>query len=282
MAEFLTTLGNSNYIERIICKAQEYIVLVSPYLRLSRNILDRLADANAKNIPITIIYGKEELDRKQKELLCQFENIELLFCANLHAKCYYNEQMLVVSSMNLHQYSEQNNREMGILIDREKDTELYNEVLQEVSSIKRISQLQKEIEHFSQKTENYIASEGTNFYESLYSKLRAKFPHKELVFRQFPYNVKADSLGYEIILNNFLNESIYLVINNRINLKFENRDEYIVYREKFKEEFSRKMPKTRFYWNYNVLMIYHPKEMERVDFLNHDYDVICMISNSYL
>lgn len=283
MAEFLTTLGNSNYIERIICKAQEYIVLVSPYLKLSRNNLDRLADANDRNIPITIIYGKEELDRKQKELLYQFENIELLFCENLHAKCYYNEQMLIVSSMNLHQYSEQNNREMGILVDREKDLGLYNDIIEEVSSIKRISELRKSIVQVNQKIESQFASEKDDYYNSLYSKLKEKYPCKELIFRQYPYQINGEnSLDYEITIPNFLKVGVHLVIDHRINLEFEDGYQYKDYRNNFESFFCRQMPKTRFYWNHNVLMIYHPKEMERVDFLNHDYDVICMISNSYL
>ena len=43
----------------------------------------------------------------------------------LHAKCYFNEQNLVISSMNLYDFSEVNNWEMSILIDKDNDSEIY-------------------------------------------------------------------------------------------------------------------------------------------------------------
>lgn len=44
MAEFLTTNGTSYHIENIIIGAEEKLVLVSPYLQISKTFYERLKD----------------------------------------------------------------------------------------------------------------------------------------------------------------------------------------------------------------------------------------------
>ena len=69
MAKFLTTNGISYYIEEIIREAKSEIVLLSPYLKISTNLFDRLKDADRKSIKITLIYGKDELSYDQEKML---------------------------------------------------------------------------------------------------------------------------------------------------------------------------------------------------------------------
>ncbi len=61
MAEFLTTSGTSHHIENIIIDAKTKLVLVSPYLQISKTFYERLKDASNKGVQIKIIYGKDEL-----------------------------------------------------------------------------------------------------------------------------------------------------------------------------------------------------------------------------
>ena len=65
------------------------------------------------------------------------KNLELRFCENLHAKCYFNENLMVLTSMNLHQFSQSNNREMGVLIKCEdkNDEELFLNAKKEANLI---------------------------------------------------------------------------------------------------------------------------------------------------
>jgi hypothetical protein len=139
MAEFLTTSNTSSCIENIIMNAQQRMVLVSPYLRLSKTIFERLKDADTRGTKIVLVYGKDELEPEVKAQLRNLKNLDLFFCENLHAKCYFNEQHMVITSMNLHQFSEKNNREMGILIKIPDDSQIYREAVQEVQSIVRAS-----------------------------------------------------------------------------------------------------------------------------------------------
>ena len=135
MAEFLTTLQISSFIEDVIMTGKKKITLVSPYLQISRNLFERLTDADKCGVEIVVIYGKDKLHTRERKQLTELKNLRLYFSKNLHAKCYFNEDLLVVTSMNMYEYSEKNNREMGIGIERKSSKQLYEDVTTEVDSI---------------------------------------------------------------------------------------------------------------------------------------------------
>ena len=135
MAEFLTTNGTSYNIEQIIIEAKSKLVLVSPYLQISKTFYERLKDAATKNVQIKIIYGKDELKPNERNSLAELRNVELFYFQNLHAKCYFNENKMVITSMNMYEFSEKTNREMGVLIDRSKDKDLFDKAVNETLSI---------------------------------------------------------------------------------------------------------------------------------------------------
>ncbi|MDQ7089342.1 MAG: phospholipase D-like domain-containing protein [Methylococcales bacterium] len=117
MAEFLTTSAGTYQIEQIILTAKDQLFLFSPYLKFSKTMFERLKDTAERNIKITIIYGKNELKATEKQKLLSLDNVSLYFFENLHAKCYFNEGSMVITSMNIYEFSEKNNREMGDIIN---------------------------------------------------------------------------------------------------------------------------------------------------------------------
>jgi len=137
LVKFLTTIGISNAIETIIRKARKQLVIVSPYLKLSKSLLERLQNADERVDEIIFIYGKEELKDEERGKLLKLTNLKLYFREDLHAKCYFNETQMVISSMNLYESNGNKNREMGLLItrDHEEDITIYDEAIQEVIEI---------------------------------------------------------------------------------------------------------------------------------------------------
>lgn len=140
MAEFLTTSGTSHHIENIIIEANSKLILVSPYLQISKTLFERLKDASNRRIPIKIIYGKDELKPNEKNSLAELRTVELFYFENLHAKCYFNESKMVITSMNMYEFSERTNREMGVLIDSINDKALYDKASAETFSILQSSE----------------------------------------------------------------------------------------------------------------------------------------------
>ena len=119
--------------------AKEKLYLVSPYLKFNERIRKSLEDADRMKLDFRIVYGKEELLPKEKDWLKSLKSLKLEFCRNLHAKCYMNENEAIVTSMNLYDFSQVNNIEMGILISRKDDLELYQELQGEVLRLIRLS-----------------------------------------------------------------------------------------------------------------------------------------------
>ena len=87
MAEFLTTNGTSYHIENVIIGAKQKLILVSPYLQISKTFYERLKDAVNKGVKIKIIFGKDELKPNERNSLAELKNLELFFFENLHRKC---------------------------------------------------------------------------------------------------------------------------------------------------------------------------------------------------
>jgi len=135
LAQFLTTQGTSYYLEQIIIKATKRLILVSPYLKISDIFMDRLQDAAKHNVEIIVIYGKDELKPGEMQKLSNLKNLSLHYHKNLHAKCFLNEDLMVITSMNIHEFSEKTNREMGVLVKKDEDNNIYNEAFSEVQSI---------------------------------------------------------------------------------------------------------------------------------------------------
>ena len=137
MVQFLTTALVNSAIETIIRKANRKLVLVSPYLQLTQIFLERLQNADKRVDEIIFIYGKNQLSDEEWNKITQLQKLKLYYYENLHTKCYFNDSMMVITSMNLFEHSIHNNREMGILITREdsKDSELYSEALGEIQEI---------------------------------------------------------------------------------------------------------------------------------------------------
>lgn len=139
MAKFLNTSATNYFLEEMIKGASDRLILISPFLKLNDRMKELLADKNRLKIDVRIVYGKSELQPQETEWLSGLTYIRTSFCKNLYAKCYMNEEMCIVTSLNLYEFSQVNNNEMGILIQRGEDGQLYKDAYEEAQRIIRIS-----------------------------------------------------------------------------------------------------------------------------------------------
>ena len=140
MAKFLSTAATNYHLEELIKSARERLTLISPYLKINQRVRELLADCARERLSPQIVYGKRELSPREQQWLLETPRLQMLFCRNLHAKCYLNEKVCIITSLNLHQFSQQNNNEMGVLIDRVGDAQLYADAQAEADRIIRISE----------------------------------------------------------------------------------------------------------------------------------------------
>lgn len=159
MAKFLNTSGTNYHLEELIKAARDRLILISPFLKLNDRIKELLADKDRLKIDVRVVYGKSELAPAEAEWLKALTFVRTSFCRNLHAKCYLSEETAIVTSLNLYEFSMVNNNEMGILITRVEDPDLYREVYEEAQRLIRVSEeVRISVERVEQQKQDDVAS----------------------------------------------------------------------------------------------------------------------------
>ena len=186
MSKFLNTSATNYYLEELIKTAKDRLILISPFLRLNDRIKELLEDKNRLKIDVRVVYGKSELQPEEINWLRELTYLRTSFCKNLHAKCYLNEELCIITSLNLYEFSQVNNNEMGVLIRRSEDPELYREAYEEAQRIIRISdEIRISIETVEKKTDSNSEDEDATQDKLTTSKLAQKLGLKtnELIER---------------------------------------------------------------------------------------------------
>jgi len=144
MASILNTTKLNYHLERLIEEATNQITIVSPYLKIHTRLMNLLAEKVSADVGLTIIYGKEQLDKSLRQQLEEFDTVTLYYCANLHAKIYANSEEAIVASLNLYEFSQINNYELGVLITKSGEAQPFADVMAEIEMIKKASTCQKQ------------------------------------------------------------------------------------------------------------------------------------------
>lgn len=160
MAKFLNTSATNYFLEELIKDAKDRLILISPFLKLNDRVKELLSDKNRLKIDVRIVYGKSELQPAEMAWLQELTYIRTSYCKNLHAKCYMNEELCIITSLNLYEFSQVNNNEMGVLIRRGDDVELYKDTYEEAQRIIRVSEeVRISLERVSQEAEPKVEDE---------------------------------------------------------------------------------------------------------------------------
>ena len=120
--------------------AKDRVLLISPYLKINRRIRDLLEDKDRMKLDVRVVYRNRELQPDENEWLESMASIRTSYCDSLHAKCYLNESEALITSMNLYEFSQVNNDEMGILVSAQEEPDLYKNIYDECMRIVRRSE----------------------------------------------------------------------------------------------------------------------------------------------
>jgi len=137
MVEFLTTTIASSEIEKLVKNSKDKLYLISPYIQINKLLKPKLEDLDksVSTIDIKIICRTDKINADDMAFLQKLKNVKIFALDNLHAKCYINQDTAIITSLNLYDFSQQNNIEMGVKIDKNIDPSLYDEIYKEIASI---------------------------------------------------------------------------------------------------------------------------------------------------
>ncbi|SCY00333.1 hypothetical protein SAMN05192588_0678 [Nonlabens sp. Hel1_33_55] len=135
MSTFLTGDALNDAIDNIITDTKKFLFITSPFIKLDDHFRERFdLIKNNPSIYLQIMFGKNENDfyrsvrTEDLEYFKTFPNVSIIYEPRLHAKSYSNENNGIVTSMNLYDYSAENNVEYGIWFGRTKLAEKVYEV----------------------------------------------------------------------------------------------------------------------------------------------------------
>lgn len=124
MAKFLEGNELNSELSKIFKTAENSLILISPYIKLHHRFADILKTRTSDDkLEIIIVFGKNEKDitksltAEDLDFFKQFPNIEIRYEKRLHAKFYANEHSQILTSMNLYDFSQDENIEVGVMTE---------------------------------------------------------------------------------------------------------------------------------------------------------------------
>lgn len=115
----------NHWLDEIIIRgAETKLLLVSPYIRLHHRTADALKSLKSRpEVRVTVCFGKADgvyaksFHPDALALLKELPNVRIVYEERLHAKFYGNDDASLLTSMNLYDFSIDNNIEVGVVAD---------------------------------------------------------------------------------------------------------------------------------------------------------------------
>lgn len=266
MATFLNTASLNEWIPKLIEASEKELIIIVPYIKVSDRVYNYLKEANERGVETVIVYREDKLTQKEKAKLQELDNLNLMHHPNIHCKCYYNEHYLIITSMNLYEYSEKNNREMGVLFEKSKllyseEGTLFANALEEIKEIINGAQLEKK----SRETDEQgfiieIIKNEKEKTEETCQELNKLFGHKK-----FEAEKKLDNRWYCVCKNYFDKINLTLTYRAELELKMDKEKVEKIY-QRFESNYHEYMIQGyKVYWNDldREMMIYIDKRYAR-------------------
>lgn len=130
-AEFLSSVGTSYQIDRLISEANSEIVFFAPVMKLQESIILRFQQADQRNVRITLLYGKERNQIRGQRWYKEFKNLRILHHDKLNTFLFKNEKEMILTSMGLADLSGSKHSDMGLLISKMRDRKAYEDGIYE-------------------------------------------------------------------------------------------------------------------------------------------------------
>lgn len=153
---FLTTQGMSYHLEEMFLQAEKHIVIIAPYIKIHKKLKSILADKASQGVKIVVVCRMRDLKDDLGSI-----TTSIIDNPKLHAKCYLTEKSALIGSLNLYDFSQINNDEMGVLIDNAgMGCSLYGQVEAEA---RRLTKGEGQVPQLAQNPQGHGLVEGKKY-----------------------------------------------------------------------------------------------------------------------
>jgi hypothetical protein len=112
MPRIVETTETAYLIEKIVKETSRCLIMVSPFLQIHSR-LEKILKTKFKEASFTLHIITRSSEKK-KIIWMPVDKTFITYIDKLHAKYYYNEIEGIITSMNLYEYSQVNNIELGV------------------------------------------------------------------------------------------------------------------------------------------------------------------------
>jgi len=140
MAKFLSTSATTYHLENLLQDTTEQLIIVTPTFKLNERVQELLAQRDSGQADTQILYQQNHFQPAEMRWLNTLNYLRTSFCKNLQAQCYLNASQAIITSLQLNAIGQEQCNEMGALIQRDADAELYQDTYNEVQRLLSISE----------------------------------------------------------------------------------------------------------------------------------------------
>ncbi len=130
-AEFLSSVGVSYQIDRLISESVSEIIFFCPVLKLHESVILRFQQADQRNVRITLLYGNERNQIRGQKWYKDFKNLRILYHDKLNTSIYRNEKEMILTSADLADLSSGVSLDLGVLITKLRERKAFEDGIYE-------------------------------------------------------------------------------------------------------------------------------------------------------
>jgi phosphatidylserine/phosphatidylglycerophosphate/cardiolipin synthase-like enzyme len=141
--ELLNTTELNLEIEKMFREERHFILILSPYLDLTDKIRTILSSSRAE---VIILYRETKKESKKiEEFKAAMPKVKFYCMQNFHAKAYITSGTLIITSLNLYEFSQINNFELGIILKDISYKKMIGKLLEELQILFKMNKFETEI-----------------------------------------------------------------------------------------------------------------------------------------
>lgn len=195
--KFIKPNSVSGEILNLVDEANKKMVLVSPYCKFDKwyRLVNKIKELKSRNIDVEFYIRDGETETKEQIKAIGFE---ARCIPNLHCKLYFNENVAIITSMNLLLSSEINSLEIGYKTETREE---YNEVLEFYKTYLNKSTNNAAIDYIS--VEENSVEENFDWISALNTNLSNKVGNIRIFINDDnSINIKTNNNNYTVFIAN--------------------------------------------------------------------------------
>ena len=147
--ELLNTTELNLEIENMFRKEKHFILILSPFLDLNEKIQAILSMSSAEVIILYREIKEHPNNKNQIKKIDDFVNcmpkVKFFAIPNFHSKVYITSGILIITSLNLYEFSQINNFELGIVLKETSYNKMIGKLFEELQILFEMNKLDKKI-----------------------------------------------------------------------------------------------------------------------------------------